>query len=116
MPNMVYASTDEALSKIMGIIAEAYTLPGADMEILDQLQDMITVHFQQKAAQVGEAAASMARYDQGQGNGQQGMPPSVNPGGQPMQIGPGGGSGMSGYGSPNPDELRRVLGGTGATV
>lgn len=112
MPNMVYASTDEALAKIMGIIAEAYTLPGADMEILDKLQDMITVHFQAKAAQVGEMAASMARYDQS-GGAQQ---PGVNPGGTPMRIQPGGGSGMSGYGSPNPDELRRVLGATGTTI
>lgn len=111
MPNMVYASTDEALAKIMGIIAEAYTLPGADMEILDKLQDMITVHFQAKAAKVGEMAASMARYDQSN-SGQ----PGVNPGGQPMRIQPGGGAGMSGYGSPNPDELRRVLGATGTTI
>lgn len=118
MPNMVYANTDEALAKIMGIIAEAYTLQGADIEILDRLQDMITVHFQRKAAQVGEAAASMARYEQAQPEmGGGGMAPQgVNPGGVPMRIGPGGGAGNSGYGSPNPDELRRVLGGTGTTV
>lgn len=114
MPNMVYANTDEALAKIMGIIAESYTLPGADMDILDKLQDMITVHFQQKASAIGESAANMARADQQQG--QPGMQPSINPGMTPMRIQPGGGTGMSGYGSPNPDELRRVLGGTGATV
>lgn len=110
---MVYQNTDEALNKIMGIIAEAYTLPGADLDILDKLQDMITVHFQQKASAIGESAANMARADQQQS---QQPPPSMNPGGMPMRIQPGGGAGMSGYGSPNPDELRRVLGGTGATV
>lgn len=110
---MVYASTDEALAKIMGILAEAYTLPGADMDILDKLQDMITVHFQNKAAEIGNVAANMARSDQQQ------SAQGANPGGVPMRMAPGGasGGGMGGFGAmPNADELRRVLGGTGASV
>jgi hypothetical protein len=32
----------------------------------------------------------------------------------PQRIGPGGGAGMSGFGTPNPDELRRTLAGPAA--
>lgn len=96
MPNLVYASTDEALNKIMQIIGEAYTLAGADTDILDRLQDVIVVHFQNKAKEMGAQAAGMAM--------QQSLPP--------RQMGPGGGGGMVGM-TPNPDELRRVLGATG---
>lgn len=114
MPDMVYASTNEALKKIIGIIGEAYALPGADTDILDKLQDLIVVHFQTQAQDMGEIAAGMAsssRPEAGMPGGTIGAPPPA------MQIAPGGGSGMSGYGSaPNADELRRVLGGTGATV
>lgn len=102
---MIYAGTDEVLNKVLQVIAEGLTVPGADTDVLEQLQDVIVIHFQNKAKELGARAAQMA----GQQPTQQGM----NQGGSPMQIQPGGGSGMSGMGVPNPDELRRVLGATG---
>lgn len=69
------------------------------MDILDRLQDVIVVHFQSKAQEMGTQAAQMAM---------QGSLP-------PKQIQPGGGAGMAGM-APNPDELRRVLGATGQVM
>lgn len=109
MPNLVYASTDEALNKIMQIIGEAYTLAGADTEILDRLQDVIVVHFQNKAKEMGQQAANMAMKEVAPGMG---MGVGPGPALPPRQMGPGGGGGMVGM-TPNPDELRRVLGATG---
>lgn len=106
MPNMIYAGTDEVLNKILQVIGEGLTVPGANTDVLEQLQDVIVIHFQNKAKEMGARAAAMA----GQQPAQQGL----NPGGVPMQMGPGGGrGGPVGMGVPNPDELRRVLGATG---
>lgn len=119
--NMVYASTNEALNKILSVVAEAYTLPGADTDILDFIKDSIVSYIQDKAREAGQNAYQQATTDMNQGGRQMGMPtggapsaPGMNNGGSPMQIGPGGGGGMSGFGMPNPDELRRVLGATGS--
>lgn len=82
----------------------------------------------QRAAQLGQQAMGMGQPGGGGGGpmgGQMGGPPGAGgpPGGppgagqppQPNQIAPGGGPGMSGYGgvASNPDELQRVLAGTG---
>lgn len=111
--NMVYASTNEALNKILSVIAEAYGLPGADTDILDFLQDAIVTHIQNQARKAGQQAFERASSDMGS-DAMAGMP-GMNPGGVAMKIAPGGGAGNSGFGMPNPDELRRVLGATGAT-
>lgn len=104
---MIYAGTNEVLNKILQVIGEGLTVPGADTDVLERLQDVIVIHFQNEAKALGEKAAQMA------GQGQQPTAQGMNQGGAPMQIQPGGGSGMSGMGVPNPDELRRVLGATG---
>lgn len=119
----------DVLSEMLQLIQQAKLLPDApaNMQILQALEQgiiqYIQVMRQQKAAQaVGQ-----------QGQGQPGQPPQGQPGmggggpmggspvgspGQPIgprQIAPGGGPGMSGFSTPNPDELRRVLAGPAAT-
>ena len=81
-----------------------------------QMQQMVAQQAAQQQQQLAAQAAGQQQQMPGQPAGA-GMPgqPGGQPGQQGQQIAPGGGAGMSGYGgvAQNPDELNRVLAGTG---
>lgn len=124
------ADTTDYLQEIMQILADAMSAPDASrhMQVLQELQQAIAGYIAQSRQQVAQQATGMGRPGQpggGPGAGQMpGMGPGGPPGGMgggppgggmpPRQIAPGGGAGMSGFGTPNPDELRRTLAGPAA--
>lgn len=98
----------EGLKKLMSAIAQLMVLPDADLEFLTGLQGTITGFLRSQAEGTAQQAASLG---QAGGAGGMGAPSPMGgmPGGGGMGMGMGGGMGglMS---SPNPDELRRLLG------
>ncbi len=125
-------SVVDGLKKLFSQVSELKLLPDAPqhMEAITALEQAIMQYIQQTTARAQaeamQAAQSSAQQAAGIGAGAgmadmtggappgMGGPPGMAPG-QPQQIAPGGGAGMSGFGSPtNPDELRRVLQMSGA--
>ena len=123
-------SVIDILQEMMQLLAEAQTAPDAQahMQIIQALQQGIAQYIQQDRQKV--RAQATGGGPPGAGGPPGGGPPGMGggmPGGgmggppgaggamsPPKTIGPGGGSGMSGFGTPNPDELRRVLAGPAA--
>lgn len=103
-------SMSQGLQKILGELAQLKLAPDADMQLLMGLEQAIIQSVQQKSQQQGQPGQPGQPGGQpGQGGGgPQGLPP--------MNPQTGGGPSM-GLGSqlPNPDELRRMLGATGAS-
>lgn len=127
----------DGLQKLAGPISQLMFEPDAaqHLQFIQGLQQAIVTYVQQQqgqvaqqAAQAGQQAATMgAGMGQG-GSGAAGMDMGMGAGGggggfggaapngspaqlDPTQMGAGGGSGMVGLAaSPNPDELRRLLG------
>ena len=105
-------SYSEALKKVLSSLAQAATLPDADIQFNSQIQMVITQFIKQQGVDAASAIMSMG--------------PSPNmPSGQAPQLpqGAGPGGGMPGMGlsaamnpgppqgAPNADELRRMLSG-----
>lgn len=127
----------DILQEIMGLLAEAQTAPdaAAHMDVIHALQQGIAQYIQADRQKTRAQATGMGQPGQSPGGppgagGPPGMmgglrpppgmasPMSGPPGGggamPPQRIAPGGGAGMSGFGTPNPDELRRTLAGPAA--
>ena len=126
----------------MQLLADAHTAPDAPahMDIIQALQQGIAQYIQHTRQQTRDQATGGGQQGSGGppgaggppgmpggmgspamgGGGPPGMPPGMGPPGgggamPPQRIAPGGGAGMSGFGTPNPDELRRTLAGPAAT-
>ena len=128
------SDTVDILQEIMGALADAMSAPDAQahMQIIQALQSGIAQYIQQVRQGQRQQATQMGRPQPGQGGppgmpgglgggpppdmgGGMGAPPGAAGGAMPpQQIAPGGGAGMSGFGTPNPDELRRTLAGPAA--
>lgn len=134
------SSVDEVLIQMHADAASIGLAPDAtaeDMQFSKIMQQGILQFRQAKAHNKAQQATQMGQQAAmgGAGGGPPGMagagmggPPGAGPGGAgagggggappaaaPQQIAPGGGPGMSGYGGvvQNPDELQRILAGTG---
>lgn len=104
---------NEAMQKILSQLAIAGTLPDADIEFLAQIQAAITQKLREGAngAGAGQQAAMQMGPDA------MGQPGGMPPGGMPPQLaqqGPGGAMPGLVPSAPNMDEIRRMIGATGA--
>lgn len=100
----------EALKNILGDLAQIAALPDADLQFTVQLQGVITQFIRQQAMNtIGAPGAQGENAGAPAGGGP--SSPGLGPPPAPAGIAPGGGSGMAGMGTPNADELRRVLAG-----
>ena len=98
----------DGLRNILGNLAQLSSEPDADLQFNVQLQGVITQYIRQRmTATVGAPGGDAAGAEAGGAPGQPGLGPPPAPAG----IAPGGGAGMAGMGTPNPDELRRVMAG-----
>lgn len=119
----------DILAEIVSLLSQAKLLPDAqaNMQLINALEQgvlqIIDAMRKRSAAQAAQGPPPGGGPGGGPGGppgmgggppgGDQGGPPGM--GGQPpAQIAPGGGSGMAGFGTPNPDELRRTLAGPAA--
>ena len=115
-------NVEDALTECLQLLSEARLLPDAPahMQVIEALQKGIIQYIQairqkniSQAIQGPQGGGGMPGGPGGPMGG--GMPPGGMGGGMPpRQIAPGGGAGMSGFGTPNPDELRRTLAGPAA--
>ena len=125
------ADVIDIMQEIMQLLADAQTAPDAQAhgQIIQALQSGIAQYIQQDRSKTRAQATGMGQGQGGPGGppgagGPPGMPGGLTPPGapsggampppQPQRIAPGGGAGMSGFGTPNPDELRRTLAGPAA--
>ena len=98
----------EALKNVAGDLAQIAAMPDADLEFTTQLQGVIIQFIRQQAMNtIGPPGGENAGPEAGGAPSQPGLGPPPAPAG----IAPGGGAGMAGMGTPNPDELRRVMAG-----
>ena len=98
----------DALRNLLGDLAQISTMPDADLQFTVQLQGVITQFIRQQALDtLGPPGGAGANAGPEAG----GAPstPGLGPPPAPTGIEPGGGAGMAGMGTPNPDELRRVM-------
>ncbi len=133
-------SVIDTLTEILHLLQEAKLLPDAKanmqfIQVIEQgilqyievkrqkdIQQAVQGQQQQQGGQPGGMPSMGGGQPGGMGGGMpggmpgggMGGPPGMGGGMPPRQIAPGGGAGMSGFGSPNPDELRRVLAGPAA--
>lgn len=96
---------NEAMQKILSQLAIAGTLPDADIEFLAQVQAAITQKLREGAQ--GAGAGQQAGMQAGP-SAMGGMPPQL------AQQGPGGAMPGLVPSAPNMDEIRRMVGATGA--
>ncbi len=128
-------SVIEVFTEILQLLTQAKLMPDAPahMQVISALEQGILQYIQttrqatrQQAIQGGQQGpGGQPQQQPGMGGppGAGGAPgggmggPGGSPGGSPMpprQIAPGGGPGMSGFGTPNMDEMRRTLAGPAA--
>jgi len=128
-------SVMDAMGDIVQILSQAKLLPDAPayMQLLQGLESgvlqIIDAMRKQTAHQAAQGPPGGPQGGPGPGGPGGGPPggmggmgggvggpggPDGPPGGQGAQIAPGGGAGMAGFGTPNPDELRRTLAGPAA--
>lgn len=121
----------DALGEVVQVLAQAKLLPDAMaymplIQALEQGVIQIIDAMRKKTAQqvtqgpqqpggggLGQPGGGMGGPP-GMGGGDMGGPGGGGPQGGGAEIGPGGGAGMAGFGTPNPDELRRTLAGPAA--
>jgi hypothetical protein len=122
-------TVQDALGEVVQLLAQAKLLPDAQgyMPLLQALEQGVLQMIDAMRKQTAHQAAQGPQQPQdrqpgggmggmggggpgGGGGGMSDMGPQ--PGG--AQIAPGGGAGMAGFGTPNPDELRRTLAGPAA--
>lgn len=98
----------DSLRNILGDLAQIASEPDADLQFTVQLQGVITQYIRQRMMDtIGPPGGEGADVAAGGAPGSPGLgPPPASQG-----IAPGGGAGMTGMGTPNPDELRRVMSG-----
>lgn len=104
----------ESLRNTLGDLAQIAAMPDADLEFIVKLQGVITQFIRQQAmATVGGPPTEAPPGGEAAGAPAEGGPssPGLGPPPAPPGIAPGGGAGMAGMGTPNPDELRRVMAG-----
>jgi len=126
-------SVMDAMAEVVQILSQAKLLPDAPA-YMPLIQALETAVIQIVDTMRKKSAAQMAGAQPPGGGGPapgMGGPPGMGPpgmggpqgpgaggpggpGGEPNQIAPGGGPGMAGFGTPNPDELRRTLAGPAA--
>lgn len=123
-------SMHEGLQGILGMLGPLMAAPDADVQFLSQLQQVIVGRLKastQHAMQAPGGPPGGGQPGPGQGNqiapGGGAGPVGLQSGGVSGMGGPGAGGppggpqpgpgGPGGLGAPNPDELRRVLGGAG---
>jgi hypothetical protein len=107
--------------EMLQLLTEAKLMPDAQahMQVIQALEQGIIKYIQTvRTQQIGQAVRGPQQDQQSAQGGMPGMQAGggmgpQSPGGPmpPRQIQPGGGAGMSGFGTPNPDELRRTLAG-----
>jgi hypothetical protein len=95
----------EGLQRLLSDLAQMKILQDADLPLIVQLETMIISKLRDPSTKMQEAGLlPSGGGDMGMGGGQ-GAPGPMFPGqGQPV-----GGGVMQGVGTPNPDELRRLM-------
>lgn len=98
----------DSLQRILSDIAQAMTLPDADLDFLTQLQMGVTDYIRQGQAAAAQPSQPQSAVPGGMGNGPgMGMPPGGGMPGPPPGMMTGGAS--MGIGQPNMDEMKRLM-------
>lgn len=122
-------SVMDSMGEIVQILSQAKLLPDAmaHMQLIQALEQGVIQIIDAMRKRTAQQAVQGPQQGGGMGQPGMGQPGSPGGGGGPdmgggmggpqgggAEIAPGGGAGMAGFGTPNPDELRRTLAGPAA--